>query len=285
MTLSMPTGDSNSTPTPNSSAHHRTPTTSTNFTLPSSSQQQQQRRPPAFVKSESSTAAPTEAGSSTLFGFSVPSSSQTTAPSSDTRSKGNRFLRCMIPCKRRCSRDDEYTTTDDKEEIRTTTDKESLEWDTSTVPPEGFMPSGHKVENGSNAASTAAAAAATTNCLGHLFGKTQLDDSKSGPGKSVEESCKRALEHFPQPSIEFPMPTLDFDFRLAVKLKPEPSRLEGAKAHKEITTISGGKWSGSFGNGNVLAGGYDLGQARGFRPIRIVEGAFVMQTTDEPPAV
>jgi hypothetical protein len=33
------------------------------------------------------------------------------------------------------------------------------------------------------------------------------------------------------------------------------------------------------------AGGYDLGQARGFRPIRIVEGAFVMQTTDQPPAM
>jgi len=33
------------------------------------------------------------------------------------------------------------------------------------------------------------------------------------------------------------------------------------------------------------AGGYDLGQARGFRPIRIVEGAFVLQTTDEPPAM
>ncbi|KAK7209338.1 hypothetical protein V2G26_016516 [Clonostachys chloroleuca] len=34
-----------------------------------------------------------------------------------------------------------------------------------------------------------------------------------------------------------------------------------------------------------MTGGYDLGQARGFRPIRIVEGAFIMRTTDEPPAV
>lgn len=33
-----------------------------------------------------------------------------------------------------------------------------------------------------------------------------------------------------------------------------------------------------------MAGGYDLGQARGFRPIRIVEGAFIMQTEDEVPA-
>ncbi|EFZ04488.2 Outer membrane protein, beta-barrel [Metarhizium robertsii ARSEF 23] len=102
--------------------------------------------------------------------------------------------------------------------------------------------------------------------------------------QSVEESCRRALPHFPRPAISFPMPALEFDFRIAVALNPEPSRVEN-KVKKEITTVAAGQWSGSFGNGRVLAGGYDLGQARGFRPIRIVEGAFVMQTTDQPPAV
>ncbi|KID73490.1 Outer membrane protein, beta-barrel, partial [Metarhizium brunneum ARSEF 3297] len=87
-----------------------------------------------------------------------------------------------------------------------------------------------------------------------------------------------------RPAISFPMPALEFDFRIAVALNPEPSRVEN-KVKKEITTVAAGQWSGSFGNGRVLAGGYDLGQARGFRPIRIVEGAFVMQTTDQPPAV
>ncbi|KAK5991291.1 hypothetical protein PT974_09571 [Cladobotryum mycophilum] len=109
-------------------------------------------------------------------------------------------------------------------------------------------------------------------------------DTMSDPGKSVEESCKRALDHFPCPSVAFPMPTLEFDFRIAVALNPEPSRIEN-RVQKEITTIKGGRWSGSFGNGRVMAGGYDLGQARGFRPIRIVEGAFVLQTTDQPPAM
>ncbi|KAH0491780.1 hypothetical protein TgHK011_003188 [Trichoderma gracile] len=103
-------------------------------------------------------------------------------------------------------------------------------------------------------------------------------------GKSVEEACKRSLEHFPCPSVSFAMPTLEFDFRIAVALNPEPSRIEN-RVQKEITTIKGGRWSGSFGNGRVMAGGYDLGQARGFRPIRIVEGAFVLQTTDQPPAM
>lgn len=69
--------------------------------------------------------------------------------------------------------------------------------------------------------------------------------------RSVEESCKRALEHFPCPSISFAMPTLEFDFRIAVALNPEPSRIEN-RVQKEITTIKGGRWSGSFGNGRVM---------------------------------
>lgn len=105
------------------------------------------------------------------------------------------------------------------------------------------------------------------------------------------------------------MPALEFDFRIAVSLNPELSRSEN-RVHKEIITVTSGKWSGTFGNGRVLvrfflnhfdaspaipvsswltmfyqAGGYDLGQARGFRPIRIVEGAFVLQTEEAAPAV
>ena len=47
------------------------------------------------------------------------------------------------------------------------------------------------------------------------------------------------------------MPTLEFDFRVAVKLNPEPSRVEN-RVKKEITTIANGRWSGSFGNGRVM---------------------------------
>lgn len=109
-------------------------------------------------------------------------------------------------------------------------------------------------------------------------------------GKSVEEMCKRSLDHFPHTDLSFPTPLLDFDFRIAVKLRPESSTVQGrtaanTPAPKEIIAISSGQWSGSFGNGRVVAGGYDLGQARGFRPIRIVEGAFVLQTSDEVPAI
>ena len=47
------------------------------------------------------------------------------------------------------------------------------------------------------------------------------------------------------------MPALEFDFRVAVLLNPEPSRVEN-KVKKEITTIASGQWSGSFGNGRIL---------------------------------
>lgn len=114
-----------------------------------------------------------------------------------------------------------------------------------------------------------------------------LDSIFPGPQSTqpnVEEGYKRSLEHFPNPGLMFPMPALEFDFRIAVTLNPELSRSE-TRVHKEIITVASGSWSGSFGNGRVLAGGYDLGQARGYRPIRIVEGAFVLQTSDQVPAI
>jgi hypothetical protein len=85
---------------------------------------------------------------------------------------------------------------------------------------------------------------------------TPMSDCSDKPmlGRSVEESCKRALDHFPNPTVAFPMPTLEFDFRIAVTLKPEPSHVDG-RAHKEITGIEKGTWSGSFGHGRVLVCG------------------------------
>ncbi|PHH69988.1 hypothetical protein CDD80_6322 [Ophiocordyceps camponoti-rufipedis] len=134
--------------------------------------------------------------------------------------------------------------------------------------------------------------------------KRGLDGANDGgtQPKSIEETGKRSLHHFPRSAIIFPMPALEFDFRVAVTLNQEPSRFEG-RENKEIISIVAGLWSGSFGNGRITvlcqpparptlsltpektqSGGYDLGQARGFRPVRIVEGAFILQTMDELPA-
>ncbi|KAJ6788294.1 hypothetical protein PWT90_08580 [Aphanocladium album] len=137
-----------------------------------------------------------------------------------------------------------------------------------------------------------ASSSASSSSSQHCQKKRKVDDSELDTrlmgvcptSRSIEELSKRSLDHFPSPDLLFPMPALEFDFRIAVSLNPELSRSEN-RVHKEIITVTSGKWSGTFGNGRVLAGGYDLGQARGFRPIRIVEGAFVLQTDEAAPAV
>ena len=73
----------------------------------------------------------------------------------------------------------------------------------------------------------------------------------------MEELGTRALGHFPNPDIAFPRPSLEFDFRIAVKLRSESSRVLGrtggnTTAPKEIIAISSGQWTGSFGNGRVM---------------------------------
>lgn len=80
---------------------------------------------------------------------------------------------------------------------------------------------------------------------------TALLDSVCPTSRSIEELSKRSLDHFPSPDLLFPMPALEFDFRIAVTLNPELSRSEN-RVHKEIITVTSGKWSGTFGNGRVL---------------------------------
>ncbi|KAF7552899.1 hypothetical protein G7046_g7266 [Stylonectria norvegica] len=160
------------------------------------------------------------------------------------------------------------------------------EWDTNIVPKNMF---GQRFDPSADGSSSSGGSE-------FLYAAQEEMDGQQGPGKyadhendgtpvvTVEEACKRSLNHFPCPGLAFPMPALEFDFRIAVKLNPETAHVEGGVT-KEITTVAAGVWSGSFGHGRVIAGGYDLGQARGFRPMRLVEGAFVVQTSDDPPAV
>ncbi|KPM33873.1 hypothetical protein AK830_g12699 [Neonectria ditissima] len=162
----------------------------------------------------------------------------------------------------------------------------AADWDTKLVMPGLPLPSTfpHYGAGGSASGTSSSAGSGCFNDGGLLYRAQAEMEMKEGPGKTVEEACQRSLNHFPCPGLAFPMPALDFDFRLAVRLNPEPARVDTGST-KEITTVAAGVWSGSFGHGRVMAGGYDLGQARGFRPMRLVEGAFAVQTSDEIPAV
>lgn len=118
---------------------------------------------------------------------------------------------------------------------------DAASWDTNSAPGFDFMPrkgpaSEHDDVPGQYAPPNNDAPVARTTANQH---------------RSIDESCRRALDHFPCPAVAFPTPTLEFDFRVAVTLKPEPSQVQG-RAHKEITAISSGNWSGSFGHGKVM---------------------------------
>jgi hypothetical protein len=69
--------------------------------------------------------------------------------------------------------------------------------------------------------------------------------------RTVEEACQRSLNHFPCPGLAFPMPALDFDFRIAVRLNQDAVHVDSGNT-KEITTVAAGVWSGSFGHGRVI---------------------------------
>ncbi|CAF3530130.1 hypothetical protein SNK03_009949 [Fusarium graminearum] len=155
------------------------------------------------------------------------------------------------------------------------------EWDTR-IPPM-HTPATH-AQQFCNESSSSGSGSGCFNDGGLLYRVQAERECREGPGKTVEEACQRSLNHFPCPGLAFPMPALDFDFRIAVRLNQDAVHVDSGNT-KEITTVAAGVWSGSFGHGRVIAGGYDLGQARGFRPMRLVEGAFVIQTSDEQPAL
>ncbi|KAJ2982979.1 hypothetical protein NQ176_g1027 [Zarea fungicola] len=100
---------------------------------------------------------------------------------------------------------------------------------------------------------------------------------------SIEELFKRELNHFPIPSLIFPTPMLEFDFRIEFNLKSELVHARDAK--KTAVIIDSGIWSGTFGHGSVSSGGYDLDHPWDPRPICITEGGFVLQTAETIPAM
>ncbi|KAJ2983930.1 hypothetical protein NQ176_g352 [Zarea fungicola] len=88
--------------------------------------------------------------------------------------------------------------------------------------------------------------------------KRKLKDSEMDVGfkgqtvysTSIEELFQRMLSHFPRQDLLVSVPTLEFDFRIAVN--PKSELLFAKNPQREIIPISGGKWSGTFGNGCVL---------------------------------
>ncbi|KAH8803133.1 hypothetical protein F5884DRAFT_888264 [Xylogone sp. PMI_703] len=88
---------------------------------------------------------------------------------------------------------------------------------------------------------------------------------------------------YPHPTLSLPHPSLNLDFRMAVKLEPRISVGPTPLGQRNWIAFTGGTWSGTWGAGTVLPGGQDCqlvtpdGSAR-------VETSYLLKTNDNPPA-
>ena len=70
--------------------------------------------------------------------------------------------------------------------------------------------------------------------------------------ESEMERIARSRLGVPHPDIFLPTPSLEMDFRLAVKLRKELCKVSSDDGGaKELTVVENGTWAGSFGRGVV----------------------------------
>ncbi|KAI0458155.1 hypothetical protein F5B21DRAFT_461552 [Xylaria acuta] len=101
------------------------------------------------------------------------------------------------------------------------------------------------------------------------------------PGKDT-----KAISPFPCPHIAIPVPGLEPDFRMRVKLNSKSASMAvGGGGHKKWTTFTEGEWSGQLGCGVVVSGGQDSQDlAHGNTLGTQIEATHRLKTNDEIPA-
>ncbi|KAH8164192.1 hypothetical protein CIB48_g4049 [Xylaria polymorpha] len=104
---------------------------------------------------------------------------------------------------------------------------------------------------------------------------------RSGPsGKDTKDTSL-----LPCPHIAIPVPGLEPDFRMRVKLNSKSASMAVSGGHKKWTTFTEGEWSGQLGCGEVVSGGQDSQDlAHGNTLATQVEATHRLKTSDEVPA-
>ncbi|KAL0937254.1 uncharacterized protein CTRU02_206985 [Colletotrichum truncatum] len=116
------------------------------------------------------------------------------------------------------------------------------------------------------------------------------DAAQDSRSPSTDENGDEAASatHFPHPATSIPPPSIDFDFRVSIRFDDELVRAAavGSSNPVELTRAIGGSWSGSFGSGVVVAGGYYLDKAvPNTGGTQRMNGAFRLQRGDDDSAV
>ncbi|KAL3298262.1 Outer membrane protein beta-barrel [Colletotrichum asianum] len=108
-----------------------------------------------------------------------------------------------------------------------------------------------------------------------------------GNSEVAENDAAKPSIDFPHPTMSIPPPSVEFGFRVAVQLANVSVHTAVPDNAKEVELfrVSSGSWSGSFGSGFVVAGGYYIDEASNGAPgVSKVGGLLKLWTNDVKPA-
>ncbi|OKL62518.1 hypothetical protein UA08_02926 [Talaromyces atroroseus] len=84
-------------------------------------------------------------------------------------------------------------------------------------------------------------------------------------------------------SLQIPVPSVELDFRMSIKLNPKVSIGSTVWGGRDWVTFVGGQWAGRWGKGIILPGGQDS-QVTVKEMATSLSANYVLQTADEPAA-
>ncbi|KAI0440167.1 hypothetical protein F4803DRAFT_489317 [Xylaria telfairii] len=106
---------------------------------------------------------------------------------------------------------------------------------------------------------------------------------KGSSGPSGKDT--KAASLLPYPHIAIPVPGLEPNFRMRVKLNSKSASMAVGGGHKKWTTFTEGEWSGQLGCGEVVSGGQESQDlAHGNTLATQIEATHRLKTSDEVPA-
>ncbi|GAM37641.1 hypothetical protein TCE0_024r07726 [Talaromyces pinophilus] len=84
-------------------------------------------------------------------------------------------------------------------------------------------------------------------------------------------------------SLQIPVPSIELDFRMSIKLNPKVSIGSSLWGGRDWVSFLGGQWAGRWGKGIILPGGQDS-QVTVKEMATSLSANYVLQSSDEPPA-
>ncbi|EGC49871.1 conserved hypothetical protein [Histoplasma capsulatum var. duboisii H88] len=133
---------------------------------------------------------------------------------------------------------------------------------------------------------SASSAAAPSQQRAHTTPKTSKQPRQSTsslPAPPLDDVHAAFVEFRAKEEDKLPIPTLELDFRMSLKLNPTVTVGQGLWGQRDWVTFVGGQWAGRWGKGIVLPGGQDS-QVVVKELSTHIKANYLLQTADDPPA-